>query len=402
MKTLHPFWLILAIALLGMFSSTASAADEGDQPHIVALLGSGTATIVVDGQSRPATKGALVPLNAQIRTDGNVEAYVMVTTGIVASVKPNSTVSVETLSATDTQLHLERGRLVTEIDKNRPNPRLYKVRIGQGIAAARGTSFTVSDDTTGFSITTTADGVTFTPASGGQVTIRAGQVFYTPPGAPLATEPTPIATAASDPAIAAIIRDAVNTAATVVQNNLGNISADSATNIMAQVVSVAVSALPQEATTFTTTAIAAVTATGAATGSSGSAAAATVAAAAVQASPDQAAAIAGAAAAASPANAGVITAAAQQVAPTAKDGIAQQVAASTGQSTSTVQSNADAAANQATSAVNSAKDATSNVVAPTSTSQAPAGTQQTPPKTTDQQSTPTSPVDPALNVSPAT
>jgi hypothetical protein len=401
MRILPRLLLSLSVLLIGtLVVAAARAAEAGPEAKIVKIISrSGAPTLVVNGVSETAREQMAVPLNAVIQTT-NQEVYLEVSTGVVATIKPNSQVAIATLNATDSVLELRQGRLVTQIDKNRPNKKSYGVKVGNGVAAARGTSFTVTNDATGFSITTTADGVEFTTAAG-RVTIQAGQYTFTPAGA---TEPgptVPLATAASDPAVAAILREAVSTAATVVQNNLGSISAEAATSIVTQVVAVAVAALPAEATTFTSTAVAAVTAPTSATGASAEAAATaagSITAAAVAAAPTQAAQIAAAAAAAAPAQAGVITAAAQQVAPESKEAIAEQVAASTGQSTTTVQNNADSSTAQATKAVETSKTETSNVVAPPATSST---TTHTPTQTETQETTPKSETDPTLNVSPA-
>lgn len=407
MKTINHLLWVVALCLAGaMLATTARAVDAPTDATIERLLGTGSATVFVNGQAQRAREGMTLHADDAIETDGAIEAYIRVGTGVVATVKPNSRLSVDALSGTESQLFLARGRLVNEIDRNRPNARPYRVRTGKGIAAARGTSFTVADDATGFSITTTADGVQFSTSSGAQIVVQAGQVFYTAPGQALSTTPIPLATASANAAVADILRDAVTTAATVVQNNIGGISADSATNIVAQVVAVAAGALPAEAATFTMQAVTAVTASTAATATNAGTAAATITSAAVSAAPAQAAQIAGAAAQAAPEHAAVITAAAQLSAPAQKDAIAQQVSTSTGQATAAVQSNADSATTQATRAVNSAKEATSHVLPPPGPSGASAtpsldGSQQGAQNGTANQ-TPANPVDPTLNVSPGT
>ena len=378
---------VIGIALVGMllFAATASAQTA----KIAKIVGSGGATVVINGQSQPVTEGMDIPQNAVIATT-NQEVYVEVATGVVASVKANSRVALTSLSGSNLELDLRQGSVVSQIDKSRMAGKTYGVRVGKGVAAARGTAYSVALSNNGFSIAATADTVQYTTDDGEKVTIHAGQITITPVGQP----PQPavsIANAANDPQVAAIIREAVHTVTTVVQNNLGEMSADSATNVIAQVVAVAVAALPSEATTFTSQAIQAVTASGSATAGTPDAAATAagaVTAAAVQSAPDQAAQVAAAAASAAPNQTGVITAAAQQVAPTASDSIIQNVAAATGQSTTSVQSSASAASSVASTAVNAAKDATSNVV--TQPTGAPSNAPSTP--VTQPQTTPQVPV----------
>jgi hypothetical protein len=399
MKIVHSLLSVVALLLLGtVLLTSVGAAEPGSEAKIVKIVGTGAPTVVVGGETKPGAEGMPLPVNAEVQTTTQ-EVYIEVAVGVVATVKPNSHVAVGALNASESVLDLRQGRLVTQIDKNRPNARPYRVRTAQGVAAARGTSFTISSGAGGLSITTTADGVEFTAASGARVVVQAGMVSFTPAGATEPLPAVPLATAAaSNPEVVSIIRDAVVTAATVVQNNLGSISAESATNIMSQVVAVAVGAVPSEATTFTSQAVTAVTAAGSATGGNPGVAAAAVTAAAITAAPTQAAQIAGAAAQAAPTQAGAITAAAQQVAPESKDAIAQSVATNTGQSTTTVQSNADASTSQGTSGVNAAKDATSTVIPPPVT---PPSVPPAAPETTATDTTPTTTVDPTITNSPA-
>ncbi len=360
---------VIGLALIGALLLAANAAAQ--TAKIVKIVGSDGATVVIGGQSEPAHEQMEVPQNAQINTTSGQEVYVEVVSGVVASIKPNSQVIVNSLTGPTLELELRQGSLVSQIDKARIAGKTYGVRTARGVAAARGTAFSVSVSNNGFSIASTADSVTFT-SSAGTFTIQAGMISITPPGATTPEPPISLATAVlTNPQVAGIVREAVTTVTTVVQNNLGQMSAESATNVISQVVAVAVAAVPAEATTFTSQAITAVTASGSATASTPEAAAnaaGSVTAAAVKSAPDQAAQLAGAAAQAAPAQTGVITAAAQQVAPeSAKDGIVQQVASSTGQSTNSVQSSATAAATTATNAVNTSNEATANVVTPPST-----------------------------------
>ena len=394
----------LSVLGLASFCFTMLAASAvAQQAKIVKMVGTGGATIVVNGVTAPAADQMLVPENADINT-GNVEVYLEVVSGVVATVKPNSVVHVGALTGPQPELELRQGRLVSQIDKKRVTG-TYQVRTAKGVAAARGTSFTVEIGGSSFSITTTADVVQFTSPTAGSISIQAGMILFTPAGSTTPSAPMPLATAAaSNPAVAAIVRDAVATVSTVVQNNLGSISAETATNLVSQVVAAAVAAIPTEAATFTTQAVTAVTAAGSATAGSPDTtanAAGAVTAAAVQSAPDQAATIAGAAATAAPTQTGVITAAAQQVAPTQSTAIVQQVSTSTGQSTAAVQNSATNSAGAAANAVTTATNATQNVVPPPPAPVAPAPPPP-PPQTPPPQTTPVTPIDPSISVSPST
>lgn len=368
MRTVPHLLSSAVAALISLFVFAVAAIAQ--QATILKIVGQGSATVSVGGQSQPAREQMAVPLNAEINATG-VDVYLQVVPGVVATVTAGSSVTVSSLAASEPQLALHRGRVVSQIDKTQFHSQGngYTVKMPRGVAAARGTSFTVAVDGSTFSITTTADTVSFSDSStGASFTIQAGMISITPAGATTPLPPVPIATAVStNPEVANIISQAVTVVTTVVQNNLGSVSPQTATNLVAQVLAVAVAAVPAQAASFTTLAVTAVTAGGSSTATSSEAAAsaaAAITAAAVQSAPDQAAQITGAAAKAAPAGAsGIITAAAQQAAPTdAKQAIADSVATATNQSATTVQSGADAASSQATAAVSTAKDATSQIM----------------------------------------
>ena len=416
---MHRIAKTLCLLTIGLFLATISATIASAQGRLVKYGGDVKITLPNGSPAQPE-QNLKLDQGATVSTGPGGEAYIETFPGAVATVKPSSTVLISRLqvqyignavSSADAELMLKNGTVVSVLDPNAKKKGIevkYGVRTTKGVAAAQGTAFSVSVESNGFSVAATADAIRFTPSDGSSVTIRAGEITFTPPGA-TAPVTQPLSTAiAANPQLAAVVTQAVQTVTTVVQNNIGQIPADSATNLVSQTVAVAVAAIPSQATTFTAQAIAAVTADGSATASTASTAAGAVTAAAVKSAPDQAAQIAGAAAQAAPGQAGVITAAAQQVAPTATDAITQQVAASTGQSTTTVQNNANASSGTATNAVNQANDATSNVVpqppaapnAPTAPTEPTAPTPPTSPPVTNPPTTPVTPIDPTINVSP--
>jgi hypothetical protein len=398
--------LFAAIGLVAVSALMLAANAAGQEAKILKIVGPGAQVVTAAG-TQDAREQMGVPLNATIKTNA-AEVYLEVFSGVVVTVKRQSEVVVSSLTGQEPALNLRSGSVISQIDRTRIGSKVYSVRTPKGVAAARGTSFTVAVGN-GLTIATTADSVTFTIDGGQTVTIQAGMVSITPAGGTTPLAAVPLATAAAqNPEISTMMRDAVQAVSTVVQNNLGSISAETATSLISQVVAVAVAVVPTEAASFTATAVGAVTASGSATANSSQAAAtaaAEVTAAAVKSAPDQAGQIAGAAAAAAPAAAGVITAAAQQVAPeSAKDSIVQQVASSTGQSTQSVQDAATSAASQAATAVNSANEATSNVVSqpgqgnPTGQPSTPNSTSGN--KTTEQgESSPETSIDPSIGVS---
>lgn len=313
------------------------------------------------GADQELKVGDTIPDGATVKTGPGAEAHLQPMAGAVATLKGEASVVVG--GDPKATLSLKSGTLVSTID---PSKKLnYTVRTPRGLAAAKGTAFSVSITAAGFSIAATADQVVFTPPSGGTFVIAAGMVSITPPGATTPNPPVPLAQVAqTNPEIASVVQSAVQTIATVVQNNLGNLSSDSATQLASQVVAAASAALPNEAAGFTGQVVAAMTASTAPTAGTAANAVAAVTASAAQAAPNQAAQVAASAAQAAPNQAAAAVAAATQVAPQSQQQIVQQVAQSTGQSAASVQQQATQVAASVANTVSQTVQTNQAIVAP--------------------------------------
>jgi hypothetical protein len=377
---------LVAAALFGLSGALLVAGESPSEATILKLTGS--VQVQLPGQSVAVDLhvGDLVPQGATLITGPNSEVYVQPFSGTVSTVKENATVVVEKLSLTtdsgivtkqNTLLNLKAGNLVSTIDPAKRAINNYGVRTPKGVAAARGTSYSVSVSADGFSIAATADMVTFTTSTGAVYSIQAGMISITPAGGSPQPPISLASAAATDPSVGAIVRDAVTTLSTVVQNNLGGLSADSTITLASQVAGVASAALPDQAAGFTSQIVTAVTAPTAVTSggsNSSSNAVASVTSAAVTAAPQEASQIAGAAATAAPAQAGVIAAAATQAAPGSTEAVTQSVATATGQTTVFVTQAIQTSTPQATQAVQQTTPAVQNVITPVVTTPTPVDT----------------------------
>ena len=106
-----------------------------------------------------------VPQGATITTGAASEVYLQAHTGTVATVKANSSVSLDELSVTTengrvtretTAINLKSGNLVSALDPAKRNVNNYQVRTPKGVAAARGTTFTVSYNGVNYTIVATS------------------------------------------------------------------------------------------------------------------------------------------------------------------------------------------------------------------------------------------------------
>ena len=384
-KSLYPF---IAAVIFGLGCTLAAASEVSSEATVLKITGSVKAQMPGQSGAVELKVGDRIPQGAVVMTGAGAEAFIQPFSGAVSAVKENSTVQIEKLSLTTeggaltkqtATLNLKSGNLVSTIDPAKRAINNYSVRTPKGVAASRGTSYSVSVSADGFSIAATADSVTFTTATGAIYTIQAGMISITPPGGS-PQPPVSLASAmATNPEVGGIVSTAVSTLATVVQNNLGGLSAESTTNLASQVLAVASAANPAQAASYTSQVVTAVTSSTSVTGASAgttAAAGASVTNAAVTAAPQEAAQIAGAAATAAPQQSGVIAAAASQAAPGSSQDVVQSVATATGQSTASVQQGSNNAAAQVSQDVQQTNQNVTNVITP-----APAPVAPPPPET---------------------
>ena len=138
------------------------------EAKILKIVGSGTATVTLPNGTKIAAKeGASIPVSAQIETDGAAELYIEAMPGAIATIKKNSRVTVETLAAGSAILALKQGNVVSQLDPARSAGRSYGVRTPKGVAASRGTVYTVAVNGENYTVVTGLGTVTITPTGGG-------------------------------------------------------------------------------------------------------------------------------------------------------------------------------------------------------------------------------------------
>jgi hypothetical protein len=141
---------LLFTALVGLAVS-AFAQTTQTQANVARVTGSATVTLP-DGSSVPLTAGMKVAQGATITTGADGDVYLETHQGYVTSIKGDSTVTVDDVSVTTengqvkeerTMLDLKSGNLVASLDPKKKAVNNYQVRTPKGVAAARGTTFTM-------------------------------------------------------------------------------------------------------------------------------------------------------------------------------------------------------------------------------------------------------------------
>ena len=142
--------ILLFTALVGLAAS-AFAQTKNTEATVARVTGSATVTLP-DGSSVPLTAGMKVGQGSTITTGADGDVYLESHAGYLTSIKADSTVLVEEISVTSdngmvkeerTLLDLKSGNLVANLDPKKKSVNNYAVRTPKGVAAARGTTFTM-------------------------------------------------------------------------------------------------------------------------------------------------------------------------------------------------------------------------------------------------------------------
>lgn len=301
--------LILSVAIVSLSTATSWAAEaQATEAKVLKITGS--ATVQLPGQSAAVAlvEGMSLPAGSTITTGAGSEVQVQPFAGGLSSVGQNSTVALEELSVTKdgsgvvtkqtATLNLKSGNLVSTLDPGRKSINNYGVRTPKGVAAARGTVYSVTVSQTGSTVATLSGTVTLTPVGGGTpivIDIGSGMIV----GADGAVTTTSLAslvqaeaaagTGSAEGSMTQAVAQAVAAVTAAVANNsissvtAGSTDAGTAVTVLAAVVNVASQANPASAAAFTQAAVTAVTSpTSAVSASGASAATAAVTEAAVQ------------------------------------------------------------------------------------------------------------------------
>ncbi|MFA6289154.1 MAG: FecR domain-containing protein [Opitutaceae bacterium] len=187
------FYSLLIAAVFSLGSLCAYGAEATAQAIVLKVKGSANA--VFAGQTQPVAikVGDKLPQGATIVTGPDSEVDVQAFNGAVATIKAGSTVSLEKLSITtaggavtkqSALLNLKVGGIVSNIDPANHNINDYGIRTPKGVAAARGTVYTVLVSAGGaVQVFVTQSTIVFTDINGRQVIVEAGfQVSVNPDG----------------------------------------------------------------------------------------------------------------------------------------------------------------------------------------------------------------------------
>lgn len=249
--------LVLFTALVGLALSATAQSTKVTEATVAKLTGSATVTLP-DGSTAAVTQGMKIPQGATIATAADGEVLLQTHASTAATLKANTTVSIDELNTSSaggkvteevTTLNLKNGNLISALDPSKKNVNNYKVRTAKGVAAARGTTFSVVINGATYSVTTTSGGVSFTGPNG-SFTVGAGQTTDGGGNAPISIADMPTATPEQAAAKQAAVAEMTNVLAAVAVAVTANIVPASE---LTTAVTAAVTAAPAAASTIAAT-----------------------------------------------------------------------------------------------------------------------------------------------------
>ena len=164
---------LLFTALVGLATS-AFAQSTATEATVARVTGTVTATLA-DGSTVAVTEGSKLPQGATITTGDKSQVFLVSHGDSTSVISENSVVEIAELSTTSAggkvteqkaTLDLKSGNLVAKLNPAKKSVNQYSVRTPKGVAAARGTVFTVSYKGGTYSIAVVNGTVTILPTSG--------------------------------------------------------------------------------------------------------------------------------------------------------------------------------------------------------------------------------------------
>lgn len=245
---------LLFTALVGLAAS-AFAQSTATEATVARVTGTATATLA-DGSTVAVTEGAKLPQGATITTGDKSEVFLVSHGDSTSVIAANSVVEIAELSTTSAGgkvteqkaiLDLKEGNLVAKLNPAKKSVNQYSVRTPKGVAAARGTVFTVQYKGGSYSIAVVNGQVTVTPPanavtgyiSGGResIQVEAGTALTNWSGGGQGTIPLSMinndSNSASLPAesMRELLALAVATVTIAAQNNIGGTTAAEAASV---------------------------------------------------------------------------------------------------------------------------------------------------------------------------
>lgn len=233
------FSKVFGVFLL-LFTATALL---GQNATVMRMTGAKSAMVLLPDATdeTPLKEGQQVPVGALITVGDGTKLFLRTFTGAITTAEPGTVFMIEEVKANDdgtetTRIELRGGDIVANLDPTKKGIHDYRVRTPKGVAAARGTTYTVS--VAGLNVVVTV--------SGGEVSFSIPQlpnpVVITPGNASTGGAAVTLAAALSDPATAAVVNQAMQATAAAVATLISDPTSGVTSNTLTQVINTAAAA----------------------------------------------------------------------------------------------------------------------------------------------------------------
>lgn len=187
------FLTFLIAAVFGVAGLFAAPVENPSEAIVLKITGSPMVNIGTE-PARPLKVGEKLPQGAIITTPATSEVEIQTFSGSTSTIKPGSTVNLAKLSLTTDDgkvtkqtalLDLTVGTVVSVLDPAKKSINNYGVQTPRGVAAARGTKYSVTVTSDGIATTVVTRGtvVFINPVTKQSVEVKAGfQVTVAPNG----------------------------------------------------------------------------------------------------------------------------------------------------------------------------------------------------------------------------
>jgi hypothetical protein len=256
MKTIPRF--LALVALLWLPGLQGYALAKTNEAKVQQITGDQAFVQNSEGDSkRKLNAGELLPEKAIITTGKGTTVVLIPIAGAVATIKPETTVVLSELSKSDqgtpakkrkSLLELKSGNLVSSIDPSKKETTEYSVTTARGVAAARGTNFSVTIRGNVYLVAVTAGIVDVRPhGSSVAFPVVGGQGTGGSVAESLSSLPNGVSAAVMQEAVAAAVSAVAEIAASPALQAQAGISSTEAAGLVATAVTNVVNALPPAA-----------------------------------------------------------------------------------------------------------------------------------------------------------
>ncbi len=233
------FMLIFSAALF------TAAVLHAQKATIIRMTGDQDVKLITEsGEEVPLARGAELNEGDFIQAGPNTKVFIRTFEGAITTLTEGSAMEIVTVQKQDdgretTVVRLERGSVVANLDPSKTGIHDYGVETPKGVAAARGTNYSVSVN--GFEVLVTVSGgvVSFT------IPQVATPIVLNPGGVTTGGAATTLAAALSDPATASAVSQAMQATAAAVATLVNEPNSGVTNDTLAQVVTTAANASAQ-------------------------------------------------------------------------------------------------------------------------------------------------------------